>query len=61
MFKSNLNEISREEQKYALENLNSFRNHEKLLLIFLMIILQLLVRLNTKLFIEIEFQVYQHT
>ena len=61
MFKSNLNEISREEQKYALENLNCFRNHEKLLLIFLMIILQLLVRLNTKLFIEIEFQVCQHT
>ena len=48
-----MNKISKgrfksEEQKSALENLNCFTNHEKLLLNCLMIILQLYLRLNTK-------------
>ena len=48
-----MNKISKgrfksEEQKSALGNLNCFTNHEKLLLNYLMIILQLYLRLNTK-------------
>ena len=57
VFKSNLNEILRErykseEQKSALENTK--------LLYKLMIIIQLHLRLNTKQFMEKEFQVCQH-
>ena len=64
-FKLNLNQISRERykstgQKRALENIKLFMNHEKLLLNYLMIFLQLHLRQNTKQFMEKEFQVCQH-
>ena len=53
VFKSNLSEISKiryksEEQESALKIWKWFKNHEKLLLNYLMIILQLCLRLNTK-------------
>ena len=53
IFKSSLNETSRgsfksDEQKLALKILNYFTNHKKLLLNYLMIILQFYLRLNTK-------------
>ena len=62
VFKSNLNKISRgrnksKQQKSASENINCFTNLEKLLLNYLMIILQLYLRLNTKKFMEKKFQV----
>ena len=51
VFKSSLNEISRErfkpeEQKMALKILNCFTNHEKLLLYYFIIILQSYLRLT---------------
>ena len=57
VFRSNINEMSRErykseKQKRVLENINCFTNHEKLLLNYLMIILQLHLRQNTNQFIE---------
>ena len=58
VFKSNLNEISRgrfeseDQKKMHLKILNYFTNHEKLLSIYLMIILQLYLRLNTNQFME---------
>ena len=57
VFRSNLNEMSRErykteKQKRAVENIDCFTNHEKLLFNYLMIILQLHLRQNTKQFIE---------
>ena len=53
VFKSNLNEISRgrnksEEQKWHQKILNCFTNYEKLLLNYLIVILKLYLRLNTK-------------
>ena len=65
VFKSNLNKISKErqqvnEQKSTLKILNCFTNQKKLLLNYLMIILQLYLRLNTKKFMEKEFQFCQH-
>ena len=54
VFKPNLNEISRERdinqksKKVHWKILNCFTNHEKLLLSYLMIILQLHLRINTK-------------
>ena len=53
IFKSNLNKISKgrfksKEQKSALENIKLLTNHDKLLLNYLMIILQLHLKLNTK-------------
>ena len=53
VLKSNPNEISKrrnklEEQESALKILNFFTNHKKLLLNYLMIILHLCLRLNTK-------------
>ena len=56
VFKPNLNEISRERERYINQKskkvhwkiLNCFTNHEKLLLSYLMIILQLHLRINTK-------------
>ena len=53
VFKSNLNKISRgmfksEKQKMTLKILKFFTNHKKLLLSYLVIILQLCLRLNTK-------------
>ena len=61
VFKSNLSKKSRrrnklEEHKITLKKLNCFTNHNKLLLTYLMINLQLYLRPNTK-FIEKEFQV----
>ena len=65
VFKSKLNEILRgkyktEEQKSALKMLNVFKKHERLLLNYLIIILQLCLRLNTKQFMEKKFQICQH-
>ena len=53
IFKSNLNKISRgrfksKEQKSALKISNCFTSHEKLLLNYLIVNLQLYLRLNTK-------------
>ena len=53
IFKITLNEISKgrfksEEQKSALENINCFMSHGKLLLNYLMNIIQLNLKLNTK-------------
>ena len=56
-FKSNLNKIptgrhkSKEQKKHS-KVLNCFTNHETLLLNYLMIILQLCLRLNTSEFME---------
>ena len=57
VFKLNLNEISRgrykpEEQKVNYRILNCFTKHEKLLLNYLMIVLQLHLRQNIKQFME---------
>ena len=62
VFKSNLNEISRgrnksEEQKWHQKILNCFTNYEKLLLNYLIVILKLYLRLNTKQFMKKDFQV----
>ena len=55
-FKPNLNEISRGRPKLEEQNirkiLDCFTNHEQLLLNYLMIVLQLYLRLNTKQFME---------
>ena len=53
IFQTNLKKISKgrfksEEQKRALENVNCFTSHWKLLLNYLMNILQLHLQLNTK-------------
>ena len=53
IFQTNLNEISKgrfksEEKKSALEKVNCFTNHGKLLLNYLMNILQLHLQLNAK-------------
>ena len=53
IFKSNLNKISKgrskpKEQKVHQKILRGFTNHEKLLLNYLMIILQLYLKLNRK-------------
>ena len=59
VFKSNLHEISKgryksEEQESALKILNWYTNYEKLLLNYLMIILQLSLRLNKKQNMEVS-------
>ena len=59
VFKSNLHEISKgryksEEQERALKILNWYTNYEKLLLNYLMIILQLSLRLNKKQNMEVS-------
>ena len=53
LFKSNLNEISKgrftsEEQQNAIKILTCFTNQEKLLSNYLMVILQLYLKLNAK-------------
>ena len=45
-------DINQKSKKVHWKILNCFRNHEKLLLIYLMIIRQLHLRLNTKQFTE---------
>ena len=53
-------DINQKSKKVHWKMLNCFRNHKKLLLIYLIIILQFYLRLNTKQFMEEEFQVCQH-
>ena len=53
VFKSNLNEISNKTYKSEKKKLLYFTNHKKLLLHYLITILQLYLRLNTKRFTEI--------
>ena len=60
VFKSNLNKISKErqqvnEQKSTLKILNCFTNQKKLLSNYLVIIFQSYLRLNTKKFMEKNF------
>ena len=57
VFKSNLNEISRgrnnsEKQNMALENIKLLCKSQEVVLNYLMIVLQLYLRLNTKKFME---------
>ena len=54
-------DINQKSKKVQWKILNCLTNLEKLLLNYLMIILQLYLRLNTKQFMEKEFQLCQQT
>ena len=65
LFKSNLNKTSRaryksQEQKGVLENIKLLYESREAVINYLMIIIQLYLRLSTKKFMKKEFQVCQH-